>query len=341
MTSGASAPHSLSDRMAASESAVALTRYAPPPEFEPATWRAFAARDEGSAPRTEAVQTLLCDALEIDGCSECLERAPSDAASCAIERAFAGDEAARDLALDLFHRTGIIAGAETRRSIDSAHLGDLPIAPALPLGEDKQHLAWLATAFDDIEAVFTEIAPRAPRPIVYRTRPIGIRFYATEKRSYPSAYGEDGIVGYNVRGVLHESADLVRTTTFHEIFHLNDQARGAWTSGPIAKVFARIVEQCGDDHECLTPFAPDGTTVDGGTYYAFDPRTRDPREYGAELALRWFEEHRAIVRSGRLEERPFKCKTKENLAAWTLVVDEFFGSLDLTPSCEAFSPEMR
>ncbi len=54
-------------------------------------------------------------------------------------------------------------------------------------------------------------------------------------------------------------------------------------------------ERCHDDHACLAPYAPHRTRVPDGTYYAFDQRMRDVREYAAELAVRYFLEHEALL----------------------------------------------
>jgi hypothetical protein len=73
--------------------------------------------------------------------------------------------------------------------------------------------------------------------------------------------------------------------------------------------------------------------VRGGTYYAFQPEDYDPvHEYGAELAIRWYREHRAITRK-LPKVAPFKCGPKENAEAWKLIVDEFFGGIDRVPAC--------
>ena len=95
----------------------------------------------------------------------------------------------------------------------------------------------------------------------------------------------------------------------------------------------RSVSRCAGVESCLEPFAPDDVRLEGGTFYALDERTNDVREYAADLALRWLREHRAILSGKTLEDAPFHCKTPENAEAWKLVVDEFFGGVDLTPSC--------
>ena len=103
----------------------------------------------------------------------------------------------------------------------------------------------------------------------------------------------------------------------------------------LARDYATIVKKCGVDVVCLTPFAPGDTKVRGGTYYAFQPDNGVPvREYGAELALRWYREHRAIVRGEKLAKPAFKCGPAENARSWEAIVDEFF-VVDLVPSCSS------
>jgi hypothetical protein len=71
--------------------------------------------------------------------------------------------------------------------------------------------------------------------------------------------------------------------------------------------------------------------VRGGTYYAFQPGN-GVHEYAAELAIRYYREHRALL-AGKRPLAPFKCGVPENAESWKLVVDRFFGSIDLTPTC--------
>jgi hypothetical protein len=56
-------------------------------------------------------------------------------------------------------------------------------------------------------------------------------------------------------------------------------------------------------------------------------------KYAAELAIRWYREHRAITKK-LPRVAPFKCGPKENGEAWRLIVDEFFGGVDLVPACK-------
>jgi hypothetical protein len=127
------------------------------------------------------------------------------------------------------------------------------------------------------------------------------------------------------------SADAVRETLFHEIFHLNDQAHGDWSARGLAPIFDAVVAKCGARSECLAPYAPNTTKVRGGTYYAFYPGN-GVGEYAAELALRYYKEHRAVFHKTPFGAA-FKCGPAENAQAWKAIADEFFGAIDRTPPC--------
>jgi hypothetical protein len=292
-------------------------------DFRPTAWEAYPPEE---APKRHVVENLLCSGT-CDPICGALD--PRDAAICALDLIYADDAEARALARELFAFTGALPGIERARDVDAAYLGRLPVEPVVPVGEHRRHLLWLRDGLFDIERTFADIARRAPRTVMFRTRPYGFRFFRTPQRSYPSAYAEEGVIGYNVEGPLHESADSVLATLLHEVFHLNDEGHGFWTSTALAPIFDRIVQTCGDDHDCLTPYAPGEDLTDGGTYYPFDSRTRDVREYGAELALRWFRDVRSPAGASA-----FKCRTPENAAAWRALVDEFFGGFDPNGECE-------
>lgn len=303
----------------------------PRADFRPTPWQPFSR--EIDQPTHAAVRDLLCAVAPSGSCDVCLRRStPTDAARCALEQAYAADPDAATVANELLSTTGAIAGVETETTIDASYLGKLPVSPVIPAGPYRHHLVWVRDALTTIEATFAELSPRAPEAVLFRTRPNGFRFYRTREKSYPSAYAEKGIVGYNVEGPLHDSPETVLRTLFHEIFHLNDEGHGRWSGSVLTSPYEAIIEACDDDHECLKPFAADDTVVPNGTYYAFDSRTRDVREYAAEVALRYFIEHRTILAGEKLDS-VFKCAAKENETVWRLIVHEFFGGLDLTPPC--------
>ncbi len=78
---------------------------------------------------------------------------------------------------------------------------------------------------------------------------------------------------------------------------------------------------------CLRPYAPHKTKVRGKTYHAFHPES-GVGEYAAELAVRYYREHRAVL-AKRPPRRPFKCRRPENARAWKRLATEFFGGVDL------------
>jgi hypothetical protein len=254
---------------------------------------------------------------------------------------YEGDAAAAKLALDLFDRTGDVAGTHPDVMMDGGFRGRLHLVPELPLGTARHHLAWIADATRDFDAFFAGLARadapsegggRAEPVIRYRTHALAFRFFRSEHRTTPSAYAEGWDVSYNVAGSLNTSADAVRETLFHEIFHLNDAAHGDWSTKALTPTFDAIVARCGTDTRCLRPYAPNSTLVRGGTYYAFQPGN-GVVEYAAELAIRYYRETRAALLKKPLPDPPFKCTLPEDERAWSLLSAEFFGGVDLTPAC--------
>ncbi len=77
------------------------------------------------------------------------------------------------------------------------------------------------------------------------------------------------------------------------MFHLNDADHGDWSPAHLASLQDAIEHKCGDVTACLAPYAPTGTIVRRGTYYAFQPGN-DVHEYAAETALRYYRENRAV-----------------------------------------------
>lgn len=255
---------------------------------------------------------------------------------CLIEARYEGDAAGARTAVDMFAQSGSIAGLEREQDMDGGFRGRIHLVPELPVGHHARHLGWVAAASRDFEAFFGELGRRRPSgaaPPSYRWRSIAYRFFRSVGRTTPSAYATGWTVAYNVSGSLHGSADAVRETLFHEIFHLNDAARGGWSRVRLGASYDSIVARCGTKMPCLAPYAPNSTTVRGGTYYAFQPDNGDGvAEYAAELAIRWYREHAAVL-AGRPPASPFKCGPAENARAWQAVVDEFFGGADLVAAC--------
>ena len=259
---------------------------------------------------------------------------------CLFEARYRGDEKAGRLANELFSRWQIIAGVEAPHVMDGGYRGMIRIEPALPLGPERKHIAWIVDAFRDYDAFFEELArygasgtARPTGSTRYRFRPLTLRFMRSVAARTPSAYASDWTVAWNLAGSLHTSADAARETLFHEVFHLNDATRDPawWSPGALGGIYDGVVRRCGTKIACLAPYTPNDTIVRGGTYYSFQPGN-DVREYAAELALRYYREQRAALR-GLPRPKPFKCGPPENGRAWKLIRDEFFGGVDAVPAC--------
>lgn len=257
--------------------------------------------------------------------------ADTDRTRCRI-RALLGhvydvDATAQQTALDLYERSGTVAGLLPEQDMDGAYRGQLHLVPHLPVGNDAKHLRFAADALLDFDDFFARLGA----PVSFRWRPLGLRFFESVKRKTPSAFAVGWTVSYNVRGSLFVSAAAVRETLFHEVFHLNDQSRGHWSLTALQDTYRAIVARCGMNQACLKPYAPDHIVVRGGTYYAFMP-DNGVTEYAADVARRYYVEQRALLH-GQQVKHPFKCGPAQNARAWQLVVDEFFGGIDRVPAC--------
>ena len=257
--------------------------------------------------------------------------------TCLVGARYAGDPAARALALDLYDHTGDVAGVEREHTMNGGYRGMLHLVPVLPIKEERPHLERVTAALKDYDAFFGALVRADSPAIAYRWRAISFRFFRSVHARTPSAYALDWSIGYNVAGSLNGSADSVRETVFHEIFHLNDAAHGDergndWSTKALAGIYADVVRRCGTNAACLGPFAPNSTMVRGGTYYAFEPGN-DVREYAAELAIRYYREQRGMLREGPVVTPAFKCGRPENAQTWTAITTEFFGGIDLVPAC--------
>ena len=278
---------------------------------------------------------LHVDAALDDACKNDDEQA---AIRCLIAKRYENDAAAQSRALALFDHSGDIPGVEHEHVMDGGFRGDIHIVPEWPVRQYRKHLEWVTASADDFDVFFDKLASKSEKPIRYRHRAITYKFLRSVNRRTPSAYASEWSIGYNVSGSLHVSVDAVRETLFHEIFHLNDAdhpvGSTSWSAHALRKIQDAILAQCSTRIACLTPYAPMPTMVRGGTYYAFQPNNGDAvHEYAAELATRYYREHRAIFRGEKLPARAFKCGPKENADAWKLLVDEFFGGIDLIPAC--------
>lgn len=257
----------------------------------------------------------------------CQAPEPADSAAqvrCLIGRKYTGE--LREEALKFHAETGGVVGLEKAGTLDGGYRGNIQIVPEAPEGKYRRHLGWVLGGLASIDEFFRWLG----EPRSYRWKPLGLRFYRSVGRKTPAAYAQDWQVAYNVEGGINTSADVVRETLFHEIFHLNDEAHGGWSERALEGTFQKIVARCGARTPCLAPYAPGTTMVRGGTYYAFQPGN-GVGEYAAELALRYYAEHHRLQR-GEKVSRPFKCGPEENRLAWSLLVDEFF-RVDRVPGC--------
>jgi hypothetical protein len=259
---------------------------------------------------------------------------------CVLTRRFESDEPTQRAALLLYARHGIAVGVEHAHTMDGGFRGQLEIVPEWPLGRHARHVRWVLAAHDEIERVLVALRARAgANPVRYRHTNLVYRFMRSVGRTTPSAYASGFTIGYNVSGSLHRSAAAVHSTLTHEVFHLNDEVRpngpdDRWSVRNLTDLHSRIVARCGTARRCLAPYAPTRTAVRGGTYYSFQPGNGDAVvEYGAEIATRYLEEQGAMIDRGRLAGSPWKCATPENEQAYRRVAEQFFGGVDLTPSC--------
>lgn len=271
------------------------------------------------------------------------EQASRAVIECMIGVTYGKDEKARDVALALYRTTGSVAGVGEAETMDGGYRGTIKLVPQLPTGAYRQHLQWVAQATRDFDELFAWLAAPAPAgassaPPSFRLHGLSLRFVRSVAKRTPSAYAIGWTVTYNVRGSLLKNAAGVAETLFHELFHLNDGARGDWSARTLATDYAAILARCQPQklsRACLAPYAPGSTTVRGGTYYAFQPNNGDSvHEYAAELALRYYKEHRELAATGKLARPAFKCGPPENARAWRALVDEFFAGIDRTGSCE-------
>lgn len=256
--------------------------------------------------------------------------ARGDRIACQLEVLYAGDPKAKELALRLYRDAGSVAGLEVDHVMDGGYRGKLHLVPELPIGKERRHLEWVTGALAGFESF--QAALRERGELRYRTRALVFKFLRSVKARTPSAYASAWSVGWNLSGSLHGSAAAVEETLWHEIFHLNDQEHENWSATALGGIYRAIYDKCGERTPCLAPYAPGDTMVRGGTYYAFHG-DNGPAEYAAELAVRYWREHRAVLAKQKLPKKAFKCGPPENAKAWAAIAKEFFGGVDLVPAC--------
>jgi hypothetical protein len=261
---------------------------------------------------------------------------------CLVDARFAKDDRAKQLAEDLYHHSGDLAGLGADEHMNGGYRGRIHLVPELPIGSYRKHLTWVVAATDSIDGFFTKLMD-GKQP-AYRWRELAFRFVRSIGKRTPSAYAAILPVGaannvwtieYNVEGSLLTNETGVRETLFHELFHVNDESHKDWSQHALATDYNAIVKKCGTRSRCLAPYAPNDTKVRAtGTYYAFQPNNGNTvHEYGAELAVRYFKEQSEMLAKGRLSHSAFKCGPPENARAWHALVDEFFAGVDHVPTC--------
>lgn len=255
---------------------------------------------------------------------------------CMLTERFQKDRRAQKSALALYRSAGAVVGVGPHEIMDGGYRGKIKLVPQLPTGGHRRHLEYVALALEDLTRVLGQLGEHASAPMAFRWQNLVLRFVRSVGKRTPSAYADDWTVTYNVNGSLLGNAAGVRETLVHELFHLNDQALGDWSARTLSKDYDAIVARCSPKLEraCLAPYAPGATTVRGGTYYAFQPDNGSSvHEYAAELALRYYREHRELATAGKLAAAAFKCGPAENGRAWRALVDTFFAGVDRTPAC--------
>jgi hypothetical protein len=253
---------------------------------------------------------------------------------CLLTEAYAKDEKAQKIALELFHDLGHVAGVGPEEIMEGGYRGKIKLVPQLPTGDYRKHLEWAASALGAIDNFFSELYPKQTWPS-YRWRGLQLRFVRSPGKRTPSAYAFDWIIEYNVNGSLLTTQAGVQETIVHELFHANDFDHGDWSAQTLQTDYDSIVRKCGTKAKCLTPYAPNTTKVRAtGTYYAFQPNNGNGvHEYAAELAVRYFREQTQMMRDKKLAKPAFKCGPPENGRAWDALVNEFFAGRDLVPTC--------
>jgi hypothetical protein len=285
--------------------------------------------------RAEAAERVLFLATHLrttdlrEACPVTLAEVPR--IQCLISLRYADENESKKLALALYEETGSLAGLLPEETNVDGKGKKVRLKPARPIGRNKEHLVWILDATREYTRFFQELNRRQKKPIVMTDRPLDFRFFYTEEGGTPSAFAVGRNIGYNLNGTLNVHDEAVRDTLFHEIFHLNDVWQDKFSSRVLAPIESRILAFCKGNLKCLTPYAPTDTTMNGQPYAFTDGG--NAKEYAAELALRYFREQRLMIDGKPLPIPAFKCGPPENGEAMALVVDAFFGGVDLVPGC--------
>src|SRR5262249_2231400 len=102
--------------------------------------------------------------------------ASSSPTRTAVAERFRSDPHPARLALDLFDATGDEVDVLSPQRIDGGYRGMIQLVPALPVGSDRKHLAWVASALRDFDEFFAAMGARGATPR-YRWRALKLRFY--------------------------------------------------------------------------------------------------------------------------------------------------------------------
>jgi hypothetical protein len=287
--------------------------------------------------RPEAAERVLFLATHLrttdlrEACPVTLDEVPR--VRCLISLRYADENESKKLALTLYEETGSLAGLLPEETNQDGKGKKIQLKPARPIGRNKDHLQWILEAMREYTRFFQELNKRATKPILMRDRPLDFRFFYTEEGGTPSAFAVGRNIGYNLNGTVNVHAEAVRDTLFHEIFHLNDVWQDNFSARLLAPIEARILDRCKSNAKCLASYAPTDTTMNGKPYAFIDGG--NGKEYAAELALRYFREQRLLLEGKPLPIPAFKCGAPENQEAMTLLIETFFGGVDLVPVCSA------
>jgi hypothetical protein len=250
---------------------------------------------------------------------------------CLISLRYADEIESKKWALTLYAETGSLAGLLPEETNQDSKGKKVQLKPARPIGRNKEHLIWIVDAMREYAHFFEELSKRQTKPIVMQYRPLDFRFFYTEAGGTPSAFAVGRNIGYNLNGTVNVHEEAVRDTLFHEIFHLNDVWQDNFSARILAPIESRVLATCKGNVKCLEAYAPTDTTMNGKPYAFTDGGAG--KEYAAELALRYFREQRLMIDGKPLPIPAFKCGPPENKEAMGLLVDAFFGGVDLVPAC--------
>jgi hypothetical protein len=285
---------------------------------------------------------------------KCKNKTSALQVKCLLKGRYAKDKKALKLAIELYDQVGVVAGLRPKQVRDGGWRGILHMVPQLPIGRRRKHLNWVTLSFKEYKRFFSWLQKSAKKPIKYRYTHISVKFYQTLGKRTPSASAWPWNIAYNLNGSLLWHKGGVRETLYHELFHLNDGDHKNWSYRTLNKMYDGILKKCkkfmrksnrqgAPYQKCLRPYAPYRTRVArDNVFYAFH-RESDVGEYGAELAVRYYLEHRAILLKlpkrvakkvlGYSAPGAFKCGPTENTKAWKWISKEFFGGADKTAPC--------